>query len=171
MGGMTPRVSWFWVSATIVLVVTIILGGLVAWSKYNNAAAIVISIAQPEEAEGLVYIDGGVTVPGAYPFTTSDSIATLVQAAGGLKDDASLSEVSLDVPVPGASLQTQRVNINRADVWLLQALPGIGETLANRIVDYRQQNGPFRHTSELTGVSGIGETLYEKIEDLITISD
>jgi len=119
---------------------------------------------------GFAHLFEHVMFQGSRHVAKAEHIA-LVQAAGGLKDDASLSEVSLDVPVPGASLQTQRVDINRADVWLLQALPGIGETLANRIVDYRQQNGPFRHTSELTGVSGIGETLYEKIEDLITISD
>jgi competence protein ComEA len=56
-------------------------------------------------------------------------------------------------------------------VWLLQALPEIGETLAQRIVDYRQQNGPFRNTSELMKVAGIGAATYQQIKDLITVKD
>jgi comEA protein len=67
--------------------------------------------------------------------------------------------------------QPQKVDINRAEAWLLEALPGIGETLAQRIIDYRQQNGAFRSISEITEVEGIGQSLYEQIKDLITVGD
>jgi competence protein ComEA len=65
----------------------------------------------------------------------------------------------------------QKVNINRAEAWLLGALPGIGEVRAQAIIDYRQQNGPFRSTNELLKVAGIGTATYERIKDLITVAD
>ena len=71
----------------------------------------------------------------------------------------------------GGEQEPQKIDINRAEVWLLEALPGIGETLAQRIVDYRQQNGPFQHTNELLKVAGIGTTTYEQIKHLITVAD
>ena len=63
-----------------------------------------------------------------------------------------------------------QININTATVQQLQLLPGIGEALAQRIVDYRQTNGMFRSTEELMNVSGIGETKFANIKDFITVS-
>lgn len=71
----------------------------------------------------------------------------------------------------GEQQEPQKIDINRAEVWLLKALPGIGETLAQRIVDYRQQNGSFHNTNELLKVAGIGTTTYERIKHLITVAD
>lgn len=78
---------------------------------------------------------------------------------------------TINIPEIEEEQQPQKININRAEVWLLMALPGIGETLAQRIVDYRQQNGPFRHTNELTRVAGIGTATCERIKHLISVSD
>lgn len=61
------------------------------------------------------------------------------------------------------------VNINTADVDTLTALPGIGQVLAERIVAYRRQNGPFRVIEEITKVEGIGEKKAEAILELITV--
>ncbi len=61
------------------------------------------------------------------------------------------------------------VNINTADADTLTALPGIGRVLAERILAYRQQNGPFRAIEEITKVEGIGEKKAEAILDLITV--
>lgn len=61
------------------------------------------------------------------------------------------------------------ININTADVEQLQQLPGIGEVLAQRIVDYREENGPFVSISELTNVSGIGLDRLDQIMDYITL--
>lgn len=61
------------------------------------------------------------------------------------------------------------VNINTADADTLTALPGIGQVLAERIVAYRRQNGPFRAIEEITNVEGIGEKKAEAILDLITV--
>jgi len=65
----------------------------------------------------------------------------------------------------------QKIDINRAEAWLLEALPGIGESKAQAIIGYRQQNGGFKHIIEITEVDGIGPAIYEDIKDLITVGD
>ena len=55
--------------------------------------------------------------------------------------------------------------------WVLEALPGIGEVLAQGIVDYRSENGPFKRIEDLLKVSGIGSGTFERIKDYITVSD
>lgn len=62
-----------------------------------------------------------------------------------------------------------KIDINSATAGeLSDGLPGIGETLAERIVAYRERNGPFRSIEEIGNVEGIGEKKYEAIRDLIT---
>ena len=61
-----------------------------------------------------------------------------------------------------------KININTADLHTLMSLPGIGETYAQRIIDYRTANGPFKNISEIKNVEGIGEKRYENIKNLIT---
>ena len=63
----------------------------------------------------------------------------------------------------------QLININTATASQLDTLPGIGEVLAQRIIDYRTEYGPFRTVGDLMDVSGIGEKKLEAILDLITV--
>ena len=63
----------------------------------------------------------------------------------------------------------QSVNINTATFDELQTVPGIGPVLAQRIIDYREANGPFESASQLTMVSGIGLKTLEEIMDYITV--
>ena len=70
----------------------------------------------------------------------------------------------------GASgISSGRININTADVVLLQQLTGVGPVTAQKIVDYREQNGKFSSIEELKNVSGIGDKTFEKMKDDVTI--
>jgi competence protein ComEA len=62
------------------------------------------------------------------------------------------------------------VNLNTATVAQLQTLPGVGASAAQRIVDYRQKNGPFKKIEELMNVKGVGEKSFLKLKPLITVS-
>ena len=119
----------------------------------------------------MVYIGGAVAVPDLYPFSIGDTLESLLQAAGGITPEAILNNLNLHITGENEGQESQRVDINRAEAWLLESLPGIGPTLAQRIIDYRQQNGPFRNVQEITRVEGIGTGTYKKINDLITVAD
>lgn len=164
------RLNRFWTLITILLVAIIVIGGIVAWSRFSPSQPIEIALPQGQELQGRIYIGGNVTNPGFYPLTGGDSIEALIQAASGTTSSANLSELTLNILGVGEE-EPQKININRAEVWLLKALPEIGETLAQRIVDYRRQNGPFLNTGEIVKVAGIGTAKYEQIKHLITVAD
>ena len=118
-----------------------------------------------------IYIGGAVSNPGFYPLKAGDSIETLIQAAGGTTNNANLSQLKLYLPEVGEEGKPQKANLNRAELWLLEALPGIGKIRAQAIIDYRHQNGLFRNINELNKVDGIGTTTYERIKHLVTVAD
>ncbi len=64
-----------------------------------------------------------------------------------------------------------RVNINTASRRILMTVPGIGETLADRILAYREENGPFTVPAQIMEVPGIGQALYDKIAGGITVGE
>ena len=165
------KLNSFWTLIIILLVVITVTGGIVAWSRYSPGKPVEISLPPGQEQQGMIYIGGNVTNPGFYPFTSGDSLETLIQAAGGTTGSANLSGVKLYIPGVGEGQQPQRVDINRADVWLLEALPGIGKTLAQRIIDYRRHNGPFQNTRQILEVADIGDKTYAQIKHLITVAD
>ena len=68
-----------------------------------------------------------------------------------------------------SSKNKSSININKASEAELQTLPGIGASLANRIIEYRKQNGKFSSIEDIKNVNGIGESKYSNIKDLITV--
>jgi len=167
------RLSKYRTLLIIVLVTTITVGGIVAWARYSGSQPIEIALSKPLSQEQLnkIYIGGAITNPGFYSVRAGDSLEALIQAAGGTTSSADPSGLKLYISEVEKEVEPQKIDLNRAEVWLLEALPEIGEILAQRIVDYRQQNGPFQNINELTKVEGIGAATYEKIKDLITVAD
>ena len=161
----------FWAVVILLLIVIIVVGSLLIWSKYNPGRPVEITLPPSPEISGQISVTGGVNVPGIFSLKAGDSIDSLLQAAGGTTTAADLNRIKLHIPYMDEADMPQKVDLNRAEVWLLQALPGIGETRAQAIVDYRQQNGRFKHVSEITSVEGIGTVTYEKIKHLVTVSD
>lgn len=73
-------------------------------------------------------------------------------------------------PPPPDEEAPKPVDINRASKEELQRLPGIGPTLADRIVRYREKHGGFKRIEEIKEVNGIGEKKFQRIKSLITVS-
>jgi len=157
----------------ISLTAIIIAGGVMLvqgrpWAK----EPLEITLAAPATASQAAMeacIGGEVTSPGWYPVDSKDSIGDVLALAGDVTDDADAGLLYIDVPAAGEGNAPQLISINRADAWLLDALPGIGPSLAGNIIDYREANGPFTTTEELKLVSGIGESTYDGLKHLITV--
>jgi competence protein ComEA len=153
----------------LVLLIIIVSGAVIISVKFPRNDPIEISLITKYNINSQIYIDGAVNNPGCYAIKDGDTINSLLQVAGDLRSNADVERLTLYVPDKGENESYQKVNINKAERWLLEALPGIGETLAERIIEYREQNGLFRNINELIIVPGITLSTYEKIKDYITI--
>lgn len=78
--------------------------------------------------------------------------------------------VFISLQAQGASTAAdKKIDINTASLAELQKLPRIGEKVAQRIIDFRKKNGRFKRVEEIMKVNGIGEEIFKKIKDLITV--
>ncbi len=153
--------------------------------------------AGPGESPCFVHICGEVVSPGVYELAAGSRIFEAVEKAGGFTDGAAVSYLNLAqqisdgmkivVPsereleeaaangLPGAeesvapSSGPDKVNINTAGREELMTLRGIGETRAEDIIRYREENGPFQSIEDIMNVSGIKEAAFEKIKEDITV--
>ena len=63
----------------------------------------------------------------------------------------------------------EKINLNKATQTELETLPGIGPSTAEKIIEYRKENGNFKNIEDIMNVNGIGESKYNKIKDLISV--
>ena len=167
----SDKSSRFWLLAAFLLILIIVVSSVLIWIRRDQGTPITISPPEPTQFSGQVLVDGAVEQPGIYPLKTGDSLESILQASGGTSSDADLSRIRLYVPSVEEIQETQKVDINKAEAWMLEALPDIGAVRAQAILTYRLQNGLFANIAELTNVPGISAGTLEKIRNLITISD
>lgn len=124
-----------------------------------------------------VSIDGEVNSPGTYTLDNHATIEQLIEKAGGLTDDAdfdcinlyfSINEEYESIYIPKTN-GDNKISINTANAETLDLLPGVGASLASKIIDYRETNGDFELLEQIKKVSGIGNSLFDKIKDFIRL--
>jgi len=166
------RADRFYLFITVFLVIAVIAGGVMLTVKHRESQPTEIALSQtvPSQESGEVYISGAVANPGIYSLKEGDTIQTLLSDAG-IAPDADFSHIKIYIPEKGETQSPQKIDINRANPWLLESLPGIGETRAQAIVDYRKENGLFKRIEDLLQVKGIGQGTFDKIKEYITVSD
>jgi competence protein ComEA len=162
----------------IVLLIAVILSGVAVFlyrqTSLPHSEEITIL---PPSPQIYIYIEGEVVNPGAYTLETGDHVAEAVEVAGGFTLNADQGSVNLAATLrEGEQIHIyklgdlpQKININTAEAWLLESLPGIGETLAQRIVDYRIANGYFQSIEDLKNVRDIGPAVFDKVKDKIAV--
>ena len=152
---------------------------------------------ETEEVNNIVvHITGEVKKAGILTLPEGARIADAIEVAGGATNEADLDSINLayvledgqKIYIPsihdieekeiiqenqeeifGKENETGKVNINTAKQTELETLPGIGPTIALRIIEYRKENGEFTDIEELKEVEGIGEAKWEQIKDFVEI--
>ncbi|MEG1432568.1 ComEA family DNA-binding protein [Eubacterium sp.] len=145
------------------------------------------AVQETASTKVLVHVAGAVNNPGVYTLDGGSRVIDAVDAAGGLSPEAdgdalnlaAVVEDAAKITIPtihtgeeegGGSISSSGlVNINTADKTTLMTLSGIGEVLAQNIIDYRTKNGSFTNLEELKNVNRIGDKLFEQIKDGITL--
>nr|WP_295969530.1 helix-hairpin-helix domain-containing protein [uncultured Bacillus sp.] len=144
----------------------------------------------------MVDVKGAVVNPGVYEAEEGDRVVDIIQAAGGLLENADKNQInfamkvtdemvlyfpvagesetgdssfSAEAVLTGGASDSEKVNINIATEEDLQTLTGIGPSKAAAIIEYREKNGQFKETEQLMEISGIGEKTFEKLKEQITV--
>lgn len=145
--------------------------------------------------EIIVDIKGQVKVPGVYHMEEGSRIIDVIEKAGGLLDESETTAVNFaqllsdqmviyvpkigeDIPVEstisqeiaeGGEQEQSKININEADKEALMTLNGIGDSKAENILAYREENGLFKSIEDIKNVSGIGEATFNNLKDSIVV--
>lgn len=146
--------------------------GLAYYGRYQP-----VSLEKMKPVTKQVEVKGEVNDPGIYTVKWEGTVKDCVDSAGGLTEDADLDAVSFVLqPEPDSVVVIpkkneegiERISINTASLEELDTLPGIGPSIAQRIIDYRTDT-PFTSLEQIKEVKGIGDKMFEKIKDLICL--
>lgn len=147
-------------------------------------SSIPIVATEISEKGVLVYLTGAVEEPGVYRISNGTTIGSLIRAAGGFLPYADEKAINagktiaigehIHIPFnfsgqPEELLRRKKISLNTSDATALSSLPGIGPAIAKRIIEHRQSEGPFKTIEDIKKVKGIGEALYTKIKEGITL--
>ncbi len=137
-----------------------------------------VSSGQAHGGEIVVAVSGQVHRPGLVRLPVGSRVADALQAAGGVLPGTDLNAVNLarklsdgELIAVGvtASVEPGPLNLNTATLAQLDALPGVGPVLAQRIIDFRTKRGGFKQVDELRQVDGIGEETFARLKDLVAV--
>ncbi len=137
-------------------------------------------------AQVTVHVAGKVREPGVYSLPMGARVTDAIKAAGGVRKGAPLGPVNLarrltdgeqilvgaNAPAAvagGTAPEAAVLDLNSATPDQLEQLPGVGEVLASRIIDYRTTHGAFTNVDQLRDVSGIGAKKYEEIKPKVRV--
>jgi len=157
----------------------------VSWQNPQPAAPSTPNASSSQlESQLVVHVVGEVLKPGVYQLAANSRVMDAIFAAGGFTESADQASINLARLVNDGeqimvlargtqstglgSGQPGLVNLNFADSGQLDALPGVGPTLAQRIIDYRKVNGGFTSLGDLSKVAGFGPSLITKLTNLVT---
>ena len=182
------------VGAAVVLVLVVaalavVIGGirLAAQPVAEESSELVEARGEASLAPVYVHVFGAVHEPGLYRLEEGARVVDVIAAAGGLTEGADEAAVNLarrltdgeqlrvpivgEAPPPevGAVASDGRVNLNTADAAALDTLPRIGPALAERILQWREDNGAFTSIEDLLAVPGIGEKMFASLRDKVTV--
>lgn len=140
----------------------------------------VIDLSDKEKPCVYVSIYGEVVKPSVIIINEDARVKDVLDAAGGVTEEGNLTHInlaeklsdSMEIYISNKSQaveQSNLININSANASQLQGLNGIGEVLAQAIVEYRTKNGPFKKVEDIMKVSGIGEGKFNQIKEDIRI--
>lgn len=130
----------------------------------ENADMTDINLAYPLEDGMKIHIPTKEETSANNENTSIESYVT--SSSGGVNSKESTNSTQGNSTTNTSS---KKVNINTASQEELDSLPGIGPSIATKIIDYREQNGKFNSIEEIKEVSGIGDAKYDKIKDSITV--
>ncbi len=137
---------------------------------------------RPTSGPLTVYVSGAVNAPQVLRLPPDSRVRDAIAAAGGALADADLALVNLAAPLqdgiqvhvaqlavatPLLATGSALLRINQADAEALERLPGVGPVLAQRIIEWREANGPFADLADLDKVDGVGPALLRDLEALL----
>ncbi|MDQ0362894.1 ComEA family DNA-binding protein [Breznakia pachnodae] len=135
-----------------------------------------IDLKQFKRTSVTVEIKGEVTTPGIYELDYNAKVKDLIDQSGGLLDTADISGINQsknlrnqDVIVIEKKQEQNKVSINGASLDQLCSIPGVGPSTAQKIIDYREEFGPFQTIEDIQKVAGIKEKTYLKMKDYIRL--
>ncbi|RPF55568.1 helix-hairpin-helix domain-containing protein [Aquisalibacillus elongatus] len=187
--------KWLWLIVMIFIILIIYL----IWPKSDYEVVIPTSDDNLDQEESIhdqeelqtIFVDvkGEVNLPGVYEMPEGKRVKDVIDLAGGFTEDADQYQVNLAmilqdemvIFVPSINSETTehtsspitnsegKIRINSATKEELETIPGIGETKALSIIQYREEHGPFKQSEDLLNISGIGEKTLEKIVEFIVV--
>ncbi|MDO8689425.1 MAG: ComEA family DNA-binding protein [Dehalococcoidia bacterium] len=187
---MEEKIPRFRIILTVILTALLLVGVGLAVLRIPRSEGR-LEIVQPTPAaasvsskEIKVYVSGAVARPGVYSMSEGQRIEDALSAAGGAASGADLTrlnlaakvrdELQIHVPLPGESAgpgsfpSDTLIDINSAPLAVLDTLPDIGPATAQKIIAYREKNGPFKRVEDLTETKLVSASTFSRIKDLIT---